>query len=491
MWARRARARPGQVERTVAVGCRRTSKEWTGGPAGWGCGVEVGTGCAGPDGISVILSLRRIAVLFLAAVLLVGFALAVGPSSASAAGTSAVLNPYEADLVARTNAARADAGLPALAAKPGLTDLARSWAGRMASAGALSHNPDLGSTLPVHGAAQWTTAAENVGQGGSASAVFTAYMNSQGHKDNILRAGVTSIGIGAMRTSNGKVWDVMVFTNAYDGTYGPGRTTPAPIESSGQPTAVTPPSVDPAPTPITTTMPTPTTTTTTPTSAPTSPQLYKAVGGSSIVRVSNGVPVALSFGDWQATGFAAFDLVGSQVVKYGWSSTLYARTSYPGSSSPVVETINGSQWAALGHAAPATVAVVPGSTVRQWQTSRELFLVAPTGELHKLGYQEWLATGPIAPTALANQGYLKLSWDSSIGVSTNVAGGQGRPVGFSEWAAAQFPTPLQQNRFPGDQFTQPCGSATITYAGPTLYTPVTYQQWQAAGFPTPVRTGRC
>jgi hypothetical protein len=195
---------------------------------------------------------RRVALSFLALVLLVGGGLAGVTSTASAAGTSAVLSGYEADLVARTNAARADASLPALVAKPGLTDLARSWAASMAAAGALTHNPSLGADLESSGAPRWTAAAENVGQGGASSVVFAAYMNSAPHKANILRTGVTAVGVGSTRTSDGKVWDVMVFSDAYDDAFGPGRSTLQPMDASGQPTAATPlvPGVSSAYTPV-------------------------------------------------------------------------------------------------------------------------------------------------------------------------------------------------------------------------------------------------
>jgi hypothetical protein len=194
----------------------------------------------GSDGAYVNTSPRRVVLSVLALVLLVGGGLAGVTNTASAADTSAVLNGYEADLVARTNAARADASLPALVAKPGLTDLARSWASSMAAAGAPSHNPNLSADLISSGASQWTTAAENVGQGGASSAVFTAYMSSAPHKANILRAGVTTIGVGSTRTSDGKIWDVMVFSDAYDDAFGPGRSTLQPMDASGEPTAASP-----------------------------------------------------------------------------------------------------------------------------------------------------------------------------------------------------------------------------------------------------------
>ena len=221
------------------------------------------------DGNVVIPFARRILLSVLTLTVLAGVGVAVIPSTALAAGTSAVLNGYETDLVARTNALRTAAGLPTLVAKPGLTDLARSWAARMGAAGAPTHNPDLSANLLTSGAAQWTTAAENVAQGGASSAVFTAYLNSPQHKANFLRTAVAAMGVGATRTSDGTVWDVMVFSDAYDDAYGPGTSTVQPVDASGM---LTPPSTAPTTTtvpPTTTTVPPTTTTTTTVPPAPT------------------------------------------------------------------------------------------------------------------------------------------------------------------------------------------------------------------------------
>ena len=217
------------------------------------------------DGNVVIPFARRILLSVLTLTVLAGVGVAVIPSTALAAGTSAVLNGYETDLVARTNALRTAAGLPTLVAKPGLTDLARSWAARMGAAGAPTHNPDLSANLLTSGAAQWTTAAENVAQGGASSAVFTAYLNSPQHKANFLRTAVAAMGVGATRTSDGTVWDVMVFSDAYDDAYGPGTSTLQPVDASGM---LTPPS-----TALTTTTVPPTTTT-----KPPAPRVGPVVG---------------------------------------------------------------------------------------------------------------------------------------------------------------------------------------------------------------------
>ena len=189
--------------------------------------------------------LRRALVVVGSTVLLVASAVGAGGGTATAA-TPANFSPYESSLFSSINAARSQAGLPGLTAAPGLADVARGWASSMAAAGNLSHNPNLGNQIEASGAPGWTTAAENVGVGGPADGIFTAYMNSPAHRDNILRSTVDSVGLGALRTPDGRVWDVMVFSNHYDPAYGASHTTPMPLAADGSmsPAAAAPVLVD-------------------------------------------------------------------------------------------------------------------------------------------------------------------------------------------------------------------------------------------------------
>ena len=104
------------------------------------------------------------------------------------------------------NAARAQAGLPLL----GLTDeanrVATDWAFRMAGDAQLKHNPDLSAQL--HG---WSLVAENVGVGADSDQLQGAFMASPGHRANILRPEVSVVGLGAVRSQDGRLWVVQVF----------------------------------------------------------------------------------------------------------------------------------------------------------------------------------------------------------------------------------------------------------------------------------------
>ncbi|MCI0677659.1 MAG: CAP domain-containing protein [Actinobacteria bacterium] len=112
---------------------------------------------------------------------------------------------YEADFYGRINSLRNANGLGSLTRDGSLDSRARSWAKKMAEAGQLSHS-NLSSLLPP-----WSAAGENVGKGGSVSAVFNALKASSGHY-TVMTGDFTHVGIGVWVDGNGTLWTVHVFT---------------------------------------------------------------------------------------------------------------------------------------------------------------------------------------------------------------------------------------------------------------------------------------
>jgi uncharacterized protein YkwD len=169
-----------------------------------------------------------------AAVVLLAAAAAVPmlPAPPAAAAMTAIngvrLNTFEARLVVDINNARRSYGLSSLVVTPGTTDVARTWSWRMAGARTLSHNPALVSQLAASGSSAWTTVAENVGYGGSDNPdnLFRAYMNSPGHRANILDTSMRYLGVGTVEAEIdgvGYAWNTLDFTDAYSSAYGPTR----------------------------------------------------------------------------------------------------------------------------------------------------------------------------------------------------------------------------------------------------------------------------
>ena len=127
------------------------------------------------------------------------------------------------------NGARATAGAPALAAAPGLGTLALGWSTFMAdggTGGVLQHNPNVRAQLPTNGAASATAWAENVaswspGTGRDAASVFGLYMNSPGHKANILNPAMRFVGIATVINAANIAFNTQNFTDAIDPTTPP------------------------------------------------------------------------------------------------------------------------------------------------------------------------------------------------------------------------------------------------------------------------------
>ena len=126
--------------------------------------------------------------LLLAALVSVGLVTA-GPAPAAQAAVSTELAVQQ--ILADTNALRAELGLQPLIRNSSLDSVAQSWTQTQANNGAMSHNPDLASQIP----SGWTKAGENVARGYTYTYVVTAWRGSSGHYANMI-GDYTDIGIG-------------------------------------------------------------------------------------------------------------------------------------------------------------------------------------------------------------------------------------------------------------------------------------------------------
>jgi uncharacterized protein YkwD len=112
------------------------------------------------------------------------------------------------------NKDRAAKGLPALKANSQLTSLARNYARDMINRGYFSHyNPEGQSPFDRMKKAgiSYTSAGENLAINTSVAAAETAFMNSSGHRANILNSSYTEVGIGVVHSSSGQVYVVQEF----------------------------------------------------------------------------------------------------------------------------------------------------------------------------------------------------------------------------------------------------------------------------------------
>jgi hypothetical protein len=97
----------------------------------------------------------------------------------------------ESSLTSSINRERARRGLNSLSGSGELASIARRHSARMAASRRVYHNSSL-----YRQTAGWTSVAENVGAGPSASAVHNAFMRDSQHRGIILDLRYTDVGVG-------------------------------------------------------------------------------------------------------------------------------------------------------------------------------------------------------------------------------------------------------------------------------------------------------
>lgn len=103
------------------------------------------------------------------------------------------------------NAERAKAGVPPLTRNARLNELAGEWAARMAAKNSQFHRELTKSLLNDNG---WKNLSENIYgpvANGSPRAILQAWLDSDGHRENLLRESSTLGGVGIARTKSGEV----------------------------------------------------------------------------------------------------------------------------------------------------------------------------------------------------------------------------------------------------------------------------------------------
>jgi Cysteine-rich secretory protein family len=149
-----------------------------------------------------------------------------------------------------TNAERQKAGLSPLAAQANLMSAAQGYAGVLASGTCFAHTcgpvPDFSDRATQAGYSSWNALAENIAAGQrSPEAVVQAWMESPGHRANILNARYTEIGVGLATGGRMGMYWAQSFgarRGAAVGSPAPGtQVAPAPTTIQAPPTTVQPP----------------------------------------------------------------------------------------------------------------------------------------------------------------------------------------------------------------------------------------------------------
>ena len=171
-------------------------------------------------------------------VVAISFIVAIG--LAHPAGAQSYVPSDETKVHSMVNQTRASKGLKPLARNDKLVTMARQQADRMEAKGNIFHNPNLSGDINATGL-NWRRVGENVGMGPNVDLIEKAFLASPGHYENIVRAEYNTMGIGAVKGDDGKMYVVQVFANV-------AASAPAVAPAAPKPATVAP-AVAPASTP--------------------------------------------------------------------------------------------------------------------------------------------------------------------------------------------------------------------------------------------------
>jgi uncharacterized protein YkwD len=244
------------------------------------------------------------------------------PGSTLAWGESAFSSSSEKELIALSNRSRASAGLRALRVDSTLSSVARWRSKDMIERGYFSHSiPGYGSVFDKLDARGYCykVAGENIGwntnpDGSATAAIHRMFMESSGHRKNILGRSWDAIGIGAYQGADGKKMWTVLFADKCGGSTVVAKPKPKPQPKA---TPKPKPRATPKPKPRATPKPTPVPT---PTPLDTSPDRFEP---SHEPAVPNGLSGAKPQGSPNPAGSTATSLrVGARPASSGLLETI-------------------------------------------------------------------------------------------------------------------------------------------------------------------------
>lgn len=126
---------------------------------------------------------------------------------------------YDKTLLRLINSARTSRGIAPLKTTKKLSKASGKWSKRIAAKRKLSHDPKLRASVSAKaGCKSVRSWGENVAYtSGSANSMFSMYMNSPGHRANILNTGFTHVGVKSLKRASswgGVYWNTMKFVTA-------------------------------------------------------------------------------------------------------------------------------------------------------------------------------------------------------------------------------------------------------------------------------------
>jgi uncharacterized protein YkwD len=146
----------------------------------------------------------------------------VAPTTSPPATTNAATLIAQ-DLFQRLNAERKARGLKELTLDPSLANMALDWSRHMAATGVFAHR-DLAAASGLPGIAKYAALGENIawaeGFQSEALQLHKGWMQSDGHRANMLQPGFDAVGIGVV-CANGRAWATEDFGRLDNSTAAP------------------------------------------------------------------------------------------------------------------------------------------------------------------------------------------------------------------------------------------------------------------------------
>lgn len=138
-----------------------------------------------------------------------------GSADSDNVGGDSAVSSYSSEVFSLINSERASNGLSALSYSAEAAAVAQAKAEDMAANNYFSHtSPTYGSAFDMLKSAgiSYSSAGENIAKGQkSPSAVMNSWMNSSGHRANILSSSYGLVGVGCAADSSGTLYWVQVF----------------------------------------------------------------------------------------------------------------------------------------------------------------------------------------------------------------------------------------------------------------------------------------
>jgi uncharacterized protein YkwD len=140
----------------------------------------------------------------------VALAVLVVPLGAIASTTTTQELSDEQRFLTLLNRERTSRGKPALRLTTKMRPISREWSDKMRLQGFISHRPDLVRQVETRVTTRWLRLGENVGVGSTPESLNTAFMNSTGHRANVL-GDYNYCSVGVQRTSTGRIYVTVNF----------------------------------------------------------------------------------------------------------------------------------------------------------------------------------------------------------------------------------------------------------------------------------------